>query len=53
MRGTPQAIVADFVNTGRQHMLQETSDELLGADGHGFCLSTAGTLIPKCNLRRL
>ena len=31
-------------------MLQETSNELLGADGHGFCLSAAGTLIPKGNL---
>jgi hypothetical protein len=31
-------------------MLQETPDKLLGADGHGSCLSTAGTLIPKGNL---
>ena len=50
MRGTPQAIVADFVNAGRHHMLQETSDELLGTDGHGFCLIVPGILIPKGNL---
>ena len=50
MCGTPQTIVSNFVNTGRQHMLQKTPDELLGADGHGFRLSTAGTLIPKGNL---
>jgi hypothetical protein len=31
-------------------MLQKTPDELLSADGHGFGLSTAGTLIPKDNL---
>jgi len=31
-------------------MLQKTPDELLGADGHGFRLSTAGTLIPKGDL---
>ena len=50
MRGAPQAVVADFVNTDRQHMLQKTPDELLGADSHGFCLSSIGTLIPKGNL---
>ena len=50
MCGTPQTIVANFVNSGRQHMLQKTPDEFLGADGHGFRLSTAGTLIPKGNL---
>ena len=50
MRGTPQTIVANFVNTGRQHMLQETSNELLGADSHGLRLGTAQTLIPKGNL---
>ena len=50
MCGTPQTIVSNFVNAGRQHMLQKTPDELLGADGHGFRLSTAGTLIPKGNL---
>jgi len=31
-------------------MLQKTPDELLGADGHGFCLSIPGILIPKGNL---
>jgi hypothetical protein len=50
MCGTPQTIVSNFVNTGRQHMLQKTPDELLGADGHGLCLSTAGILIPKGHL---
>jgi len=50
MCGTPQTIVSNFVNAGRQHVLQKTPDELLGANGHGFCLSTAGILIPKGNL---
>ena len=50
MRGTPQAIVADFVNAGRQHMLQKTPDKLLCPDGHGFRLSIPGILIPKGNL---
>ncbi len=50
MCGTPQTIVSNFVNTGRQHMLQKTPDELLGADGHGFGLTTTGTLIPKGDL---
>jgi len=50
IRGTPQAIVSNFVNTRRQHMLEKTPDELLGADGHGFYLSTAGILIPKGHL---
>ncbi len=50
MRGTQQTIVSNFVNTSRQHMLQETADELLGADGHGFDISTAGILIPKGHL---
>jgi hypothetical protein len=36
VRETPQTIVADFVNTGRQHMLKKTPDEFLGADGHVF-----------------
>ena len=49
MRGTPQAVVTNFVNTCRQHMLQKTPDELLGADGHGLCLRTAGILISKGN----
>jgi hypothetical protein len=31
-------------------MLQETSNELLGADSHGFRLGAAGTLMPKGNL---
>jgi hypothetical protein len=32
-------------------MLEKTPDELLGADGHGFDISTAfGILIPKSNL---
>ena len=31
-------------------MLQKTPDELFGADGHGFYLSTAGILIPKGHL---
>ena len=47
MRGTPQAIVTNFVNTCRQHVLQETPDELLGTDGHGLYLRTAGILISK------
>jgi len=50
IRGTPQAIVSNFVNTRRQHMLEKTPDELLGADGHGSCLGAAGTLIPKGHL---
>ena len=31
-------------------MLQKTSYELLGANGHGFCLSIPGILIPKGHL---
>ena len=50
MRGTPQAIVTNFVNTCRQHMLQKTPDELFGTDSHGFRLSSIGTLISKGNL---
>ena len=50
IRGTPQAIVANFVNAGRQHVLQKTADELLGADGHGFLLRNAGTLVSEGNL---
>ena len=50
MRGTPQAIVTNFVNTLWQYMLEKTADELLGADGHDLCLRTAGILISKGNL---
>ncbi len=50
MRGTPQTIVSNFVNTSREHMLQKTSYELLGANSHGFCLSIPGILISKGNL---
>ena len=50
IRGTPQTIVANFVNTGRQHVLQKATDELFGVDRHGFPLSTAGTLISKGDL---
>ena len=52
MRGTPQTIVANFVNTSRQHMLQKTADELLGDDGHGFGLIVPGILTPKDYLAR-
>jgi hypothetical protein len=47
MCGTPQTIVSNFVDTSRQHMLQKTPDELLGADGHGFCLSARKVTLPS------
>jgi len=50
MRRTPQTVVTHFVDTGRQYMLEKTSDELLSADGHGFGLSAAGTLTSKGHL---
>ena len=33
MRGTPQTIVSNFVNTSRQHMLQKTSHEFENIEG--------------------
>ena len=51
MGGTPQTIVTNFVNALWQDMLEKTPDEFLGADGHGFDISTTfGILIPKSNL---
>jgi hypothetical protein len=38
------------VNTGWQNVLQKTPDELLGADGHGLLLRSAGTLISEGDL---
>lgn len=50
IRGTPQAIVANFVNTRRQHMLEKSPNELLGVDGHGLRLGCAGAPISKAHL---
>jgi hypothetical protein len=50
IRGTPQAIVPNLVDTRRQHMLEKTPNELLGVDGHGRRLSCASGPIPKGHL---
>jgi hypothetical protein len=50
MRRTPQTIVANLVNSGWQHMLQKTPDELGSADGHGLGLGWAVATRPKGHL---
>ena len=50
IRGTPDAIVPNLVDTRRQHMLEKTPNELLGIDGHGLRFSCASAPIPKGHL---
>ena len=50
MAGTPQPVVADFMEPLGQHMLQKTPDELMGGQRHGFPTLVLGVLVAKAHL---
>ena len=50
MDGTPEPIIADFVEPLGQHMLQKAPDELMGEKRHGFPTLVLGVLVAKAHL---
>jgi hypothetical protein len=50
MHGTPQPIVADFVEPLGQHVLQKAPDELVGRQGHSLPAMVLGILIAEADV---
>jgi hypothetical protein len=50
MDGTPQPIVADFVEPLGRHMLEKAADELVGGQGHGLPVLVLGILVAEAPL---
>ena len=41
-------VVTDLLETGREHMLQESSDKFRIGDGHVLCIACAVVFRPEC-----
>ncbi len=50
MDGTPQPIVADFVEPLGRHMLEKAADALVGGQGHGLPALVLGILVAEAHL---
>jgi hypothetical protein len=49
MDGTPEPIIADFVEPLGQHMLQKAPDELMGRQGHGLPALSLGVPVAEAD----
>jgi hypothetical protein len=50
MDGTPEPILADFVEPRGQHMLQKAPDELVGGQGHGLPALSLGVPVAEADV---
>jgi hypothetical protein len=53
LAGAEEAVIADFLETLGQDVLQETTDELLGREGAGFAVAGGAVTVTESDLTLL